>query len=67
VNIKERIDKKILELSVEPRPDGVKKLKNTENGYRIKVGGYRILYDIFDNVLLITVVKVGHRRDVYKG
>lgn len=66
VNIKERIDKKILDLSIEPRPNGVKKLKNTENGYRIKVGSYRILYDIFDDILLITVVKLGHRSDVYK-
>lgn len=64
--IQERIQVKIDSLAVEPRPDGIKKLKGRENGYRIRVGDYRIVYDIFDDVLLITVVEVGHRSSVYK-
>jgi mRNA interferase RelE/StbE len=64
--LKERIQIKIDELAIEPRPNGVKKLKNRENGYRIRIVDYRILYDIYDNVLLITVVKIGHRSKIYK-
>ncbi|PMB20064.1 type II toxin-antitoxin system mRNA interferase toxin, RelE/StbE family [Fischerella thermalis CCMEE 5205] len=62
----ERIQAKIDDLASEPRPNGVKKLKNRENGYRIRVGDYRILYDIYDDILLITVVEIGHRSKVYK-
>lgn len=57
---------KIDELATSPRPNGVKKLKGKENTYRIRVGDYRILYEIFDDVLLVTVVKIGHRSKVYK-
>ncbi len=64
--LQERIQDRIDNLAIEPRPDGVKKLKGRENGYRIRVGDYRILYDIFDDVLLITVVEVGHRSNIYK-
>ena len=51
-------------LATNPRPSGVKKLKGQE-GYRIRVGDYRILYSIFDNVLLVEVVKVGQRGNFY--
>lgn len=64
--LQERIQVKIDDLATEPRPNGVKKLKGRENGYRIRVGDYRIIYDIYDDVLLITVVEVGHRSEVYK-
>ncbi len=60
-----RIQKKIDELADNTRPNGVAKLKNDDNRYRIRVGVYRILYNIFDDVLLVTVVKIGHRREVY--
>jgi len=65
-NIKERIEAQILDLAIEPRPDGVKKLKGDENYYRIRVGDYRIIYEIYDEILLITVVRVGHRSKIYK-
>ena len=61
---------KILEdlerLSINPRPAGVKKLKSMLNLYRIRVGEYRVIYSINDSVLLITVVKIAHRKDVYR-
>ncbi|MEA5597156.1 type II toxin-antitoxin system RelE/ParE family toxin [Rivularia sp. UHCC 0363] len=66
LELQERIQDRIDNLAIEPRPDGVKKLKDRENGYRIRVGDYRILYDIFDAVLLISVVEVGHRSNIYK-
>ncbi|MEA5503491.1 type II toxin-antitoxin system RelE/ParE family toxin [Halotia wernerae UHCC 0503] len=65
-DIKERIDSKIQELAIEPRPTGVKKLVDEEYLYRIKVGDYRIIYQILDTILLVSVIKVKHRRDVYR-
>ena len=47
-----------------PRPPGCKKLKGRD-GYRIRSGNYRIIYDIFDNELLVDVVELGHRKDIY--
>lgn len=65
-DIRDRINEKILELADNPRPSGVVKLENTDNKYRIRVGSYRILYEIQDDVLIVKVVRVGHRRDVYR-
>jgi len=64
--LQERIQIKIDDLATEPRPNGVKKLKGKENAYRIRVGDYRIIYDIFDDLLVVNVVEVGHRRNIYK-
>jgi len=52
-------------LGQNPRPSGVKKLASVQNLYRIRVGDYRVVYEIRDRALIIVVVKVGHRRDVY--
>ena len=52
-------------LAENPRPAGCKKLTGADNHYRIRVGTYRILYTIEDNVLTIIVVKVAHRKDAY--
>ena len=52
-------------LSENPRPFGCKKLTG-RNGYRIRVGTYRIIYDIFDTNLIIEIVNVGNRGDVYE-
>ncbi|WP_414518967.1 type II toxin-antitoxin system RelE family toxin [Nostoc sp. PCC 9305] len=57
---------KIDDLATEPRPNGVKKLKGKENAYRIRIGDYRIIYDIFDDLLVVNVVEVGHRKNIYK-
>lgn len=51
-------------LALEPRPMGVKKLKGRD-GYRVRTGNYRIMYSIFDKVLVIEVVKVGTRGNFY--
>ncbi|MFQ4145278.1 type II toxin-antitoxin system RelE/ParE family toxin [Chlorogloeopsis sp. ULAP02] len=64
--LQERIQVKIDDLAIEPRPNGVKKLKCQENAYRIRVGDYRVIYEIFDDVLLVNVVEIGHRSKVYK-
>lgn len=49
-----------------PRPDSARKLTNTENAYRLRVGDYRIVYQIVDNILTVFIVRVGHRKDVYR-
>jgi mRNA interferase RelE/StbE len=51
-------------LEENPRPVGNKKLKGRE-GYRIRIGNYRVIYDIFDFELLIDVIALGHRKDIY--
>lgn len=62
-----RIARHIEKLAAEPRPSGAKKLTNdSEQRWRIRVGDYRVLYRIEDFRLLITVVKMGHRRDIYR-
>ena len=54
-------------LAENPRSDGCKKLKGEVNLYRIRVfSNYRVVYEIQDRVLVVTVVKVAHRRDVYR-
>jgi mRNA interferase RelE/StbE len=64
--LQERIQIKIDDLATEPRPNGVKKLKGKENAYRIRIGDYRVIYDIFDDLLVVNVVEVGHRKNIYK-
>ncbi|MCC5615198.1 type II toxin-antitoxin system RelE/ParE family toxin [Nostoc sp. CHAB 5836] len=64
--LQECIHAKIDDLATDPRANGVKKLKNRDNGYRIRVGDYRIIYDILDEILLIIIIEVGHRSSIYK-
>jgi mRNA interferase RelE/StbE len=52
-------------LANNPRPYGYKKLKG-EEAYRIRVGDYRVIYEIEDEIILVTIVSVGHRKNVYK-
>lgn len=65
-DIRDKINEKILDLAENPRPSGVVKLENADNKYRIRVGNYRVLYEIEDDVLIVKVVRVGHRRDIYR-
>lgn len=60
-----KIVERIQSLADEPRPPGVEKLSAQER-YRIRQGDYRIVYSIEDDVLTVCVVKVGHRREVYR-
>lgn len=60
-----RILHRIEGLADDPRPVGVEKLSGDEK-YRLRQGNYRILYAIDDDIITVTIVKVGHRRDVYR-
>ena len=61
----ERVRDAILELSENPRPVGCLKLKGRE-GWRLRVGDYRVIYEIDDETGTVTVLHIGHRRDVYR-
>ncbi|OCQ91976.1 addiction module toxin RelE [Nostoc sp. MBR 210] len=65
-DIKVKIEEKIQELSNNPRPNGVVKLEGEEDTYRVRLGKYRILYEIKDDLLIVKVVKISHRKDVYR-
>lgn len=60
-----RIVEAVTGLGIDPRPAGVKKLKGEDNAWRIRVGDYRVIYEIHDNSVLIVVFRVGHRRDIH--
>ena len=61
-----RIIERIRSLASDPHPAGSKKLSGQEK-YRIRQGNYRILYQVIDDKLIVNVVKVGHRQDIYKN
>jgi mRNA interferase RelE/StbE len=61
----ERVNQAIARLAEEPRPPGVKKLVARE-GYRVRVGNYRILYHVDDRAKLVVVYRVMSREDVYR-
>jgi len=53
-------------LPLDPRPRGCRKLAGHSDVFRIRVGRYRILYEVYDDVLVVLILKVGHRKDVYR-
>ena len=61
-----RILKSINRLANEPRPDSSKKLTNEEL-HRLRAGTYRVIYEIFDARLVVLIVKVGHRKSIYRN
>lgn len=62
---RDRIIEKIQALALDPRPPQSKKLSGEEK-YRIRQGDYRVLYQIYDEVITVVVVRVAHRKEVYK-
>ena len=63
---RERIAQRILALADNPRPVGVEKLSGTNEKYRIRQGNFRILYEIQDDILVVYVVRVGDRKEIYR-
>lgn len=61
-----RLEPTIDRLVDDPRPRGTVKLKGEDELYRIRAGDYRIVYEVRDAALVVVVIKVGHRRDVYR-
>jgi len=64
---RKRIDKRIQSLAVDPRPSGVVAMQGSRKGLlRLRVGNYRVIYSVEEQRLIVIVVKVGHRQDVYR-
>lgn len=61
-----RVIEKIQNLASEPRPDGIVKLKGSDNEYRIRIGDYRVRYEIDDQSQLVQILQCKHRKDVYR-
>lgn len=61
-----RLSRTILTLAINPFPRGARKLSGYDDVYRIRVGNYRVLYSVSTTTLIVIVLKVGHRRDVYQ-
>ncbi len=62
----QRLQPHIDALAENPRPAGVKKLAGADSEYRIRVGSFRVVYEIHDQVLIVYLIAVGDRRDVYR-
>ncbi len=64
--VQHRIRLRIDALAFDPRPSGSKRLKGIGSLYRLRVGDYRVLYQVRDRILLVLVVGIGNRREVYR-
>lgn len=53
-------------LSEDPLPAGCQKLRGSERAYRIRFGNYRVIYSVYADSLLVEIVRVGHRKDIYR-
>ena len=62
-----RIVEAIQTLAVDPRPSACKKLARREAAYRLRVGDYRMVYTVNDREIIVEIIKIGHRREVYRG
>ncbi len=65
-DVARRIYARVDSLASNPRPNGCQKLQGGDNEYRVRVGDYRIVYAIEDKAILVIVLRVRHRRDVYR-
>lgn len=63
---RDRILDAIDDLQHDPRPNGAKKLAGEQSAWRIRVGDYRVIYDVLDHELVVTVLRAGHRREIYE-
>lgn len=64
--VQERVKHVLMQLSHDPFPEGAKTLHGYEHLYRFRVGDYRIIYDVKKVVRILTVIRVAHRKDVYR-
>lgn len=67
INLRRLVVERIESLAFDPRPPGCEKISSNPDRYRVRQGSYRIVYQIDDEALIVLVVKVGHRREVYRN
>lgn len=65
--LRRRILAAITFLEEDSRPDGVKKLAGDDNAWRIRIGDYRVLYEIHDGQLLVVIFRAAHRREIHRS
>lgn len=65
-SIQSKIAGILVSFEIEPKPFGCKKLTGFESTYRYRVGDYRIIYEIINKQVIVTVLKIAHRKDVYR-
>lgn len=65
-SMRKRAEKAIASLAGNPRPSGCRKMIGSISRWRVRVGDYRVVYDIEDAVITVHVVKIGHRKDIYR-
>ncbi len=61
-----RVISAVESLSTGPFPSGVRKLQGSDNTYRVRIGQYRIVYEIFQGKIVIVIIRVRHRKDAYR-
>ena len=66
ITARRRIARAIDALAANPRPSGAVKLEGEKDLYRVRAGDYRILYTVKDRVLIVLIIAVGHRREIYR-
>ncbi len=64
---RKRVLEQIQRLAEVPRPNGVKKLSGFDNAWRIRIGQYRVIYEIKNSVLCVTIIRVAARNDAYRS
>ncbi|MBN1915691.1 type II toxin-antitoxin system RelE/ParE family toxin [Candidatus Dojkabacteria bacterium] len=67
ISIWKRIKLEIYELSDSPIPSSSKRLNGYKNVYRIRIGSYRVIYELKHEIKIVLIVKIGHRRDIYRN
>jgi len=65
-SVRGRIKQRIDSLAENPFPSGIKKIEGEDELYRLRVGDYRILYQVKGKLLLVLIVRIGHRREIYR-
>lgn len=61
-----RVTAAIAAMAINPYPDGCRKLAGQNDTFRIRIGVYRVIYEVYEDIILVKVLKVGHRKDVYR-
>ena len=63
--VQDRVLRQLRSLAGNPRPTGVRKLTDSDNVYRVRVGDYRVVFTVDDSIRNVSVLRIGHRSDVY--
>ena len=65
--ILENIQERIASLATDPIPSGAEPIQGYKDHYRIRIGQYRVVYEVTSTIRIITVIRIGHRKDVYRN